>query len=126
MPATRDFIKALRDAIDDILPTYYEEAPSKATSYPYAVITGIKITDLAVGDQMYFYLELWGDEKAADATIELEEYCDAIRAALTGAVLYAPGTFGAHIGFEAQNPIPESEFDLCHRRLAMSARVLYN
>lgn len=123
---TAAFLEALRARINTILPTYYEEAPSRATQFPYAVITNPKITDLAQGDQMFFYIELWGDEKAADTTERLEAYCDELRNELTGAVLFEPGVFGAHLGFEAQNPIPDGEYDLTHRRLSMSARIFYN
>ncbi len=126
MYRTKDFIEELRAQLDLILPTYYEEAPSKATRFPYCVISGIKVTDLAQGDQIYFYLDIWGDEKAPETTVALEEYCDLLRNGLSGAVLVREGSFGAHLGFDSQNPMQDSEFDIAHRRLSMSARIFYN
>lgn len=126
MYRTKDFIEALRARIDLILPTYFEEAPSRATKFPYAVINGLRITDLDDGDLMLFYIDLWGDEKAPEATVALEEMCDQLRNELTGEVLLVAGSFGAHLGFEAQNPLIDGEFDIAHRRLSMSARIFYN
>lgn len=126
MYRTKDFIEELRASLDLILPTYFEEAPSQKTRFPYCVISGIKVSDLAQGDLMYFYLDIWGDEKAPETTVALEEYCDILRNKLSGAVLRREGSFGAHIGFDSQNPIQDTEFDIAHRRLSMSARIFYN
>lgn len=123
---TKAFIEALSARLNQVLPTYFEEAPERATSFPYAVINGIKITDLAQGDLMLFYVDLWGDEKSPTATVTLEEYCDALRNELSGAVIASEGAFGAHVGFEGQTPLPDSEHDIAHRRLSLSARIFYN
>lgn len=126
MANTTAFIKALRLRVNEIIPTYYEEAPSKAASFPYAVISGINIIDLAAGDLASFYIDIWVDEKKPNATEELEEFCDKLRNELTGAVISVNGIFASHIGFDNQNAIAESEYDIAHRRLAMSARIFYN
>lgn len=126
MYATTTFIATLRDAINEIVPTYYEEAPSKNAVFPFAVITGLNIRDLDQGDEAAFYLELWADEKAPDATVTLETLCDTLRNRLTNAVIGEAGTFAAHIGFERQRTIQDNEFDIAHRRLELSARIFYN
>ena len=126
MYATTTFIATLRDAINEIVPTYYEEAPSKNAVFPFAVITGLNIRDLDQGDEATFYLELWADEKAPDATVTLETLCDTLRNRLTNAVIGEAGTFAAHIGFERQRIIQDNEFDIAHRRLELSARIFYN
>lgn len=123
---TKDFIKALRERVSKVLPTYYEEAPSKDATFPYAVLNGINIIDLAAGDLASFYLDIWVDEKKPTATEELEALCDTLRNELTNEVISVSGVFASHIGFDNQNAIAESEYDIAHRRLAMSARTFFN
>lgn len=126
MANTTAFIKAMRKRVNDILPTYYEEAPTQQVSFPYAVLNGINIIDLAAGDLASFYLDVWTDEKQLNATEELEKICDLLRNELTNETIAEKGVFAAHIGFENQNIVADSEFDLCHRRISMSARIFYN
>lgn len=121
---TEAFIKAITERVNDILPTTYDEAPTKAVAFPYAVISGINIIDLESGDLASFYIDVWADEKAADATVKLEQACDNLRNGLYNALISAPGMYG-HIGFNNQNTVADSEFDIAHRRLSMSARLFY-
>ena len=125
---TAAFITALTDRVNTILPTFYEEAPTREqkSGYPFAVINGLNITDLDTGDQGYFYIDVWVDEKKPNATEELEGLCDTLRNELTNEVISVSGVFGSHIGFENQNSIHDNEYDLAHRRLSMSARIFYN
>lgn len=123
---TKAFIKALRERVNKVLPTYYEEAPSKNAEFPYAVLNGINIIDLAAGDLASFYLDIWVDEKKPTATEELEALCDTLRNELTNEVITERGVFAAHIGFDNQNAVADSEFDIAHRKLSMSARIFYN
>lgn len=123
---TKAFIKALRERVNKVLPTYYEEAPSKNAEFPYAVLNGINIIDLAAGDLASFYLDIWVDEKKPTATEELEALCDTLRNELTSEVIAEQGVFAAHIGFDNQNAVADSEFDVAHRKLSMSARIFYN
>lgn len=123
---TTALIKALRERVNKILTTYYEEAPSKDAVFPYAVINGVNIIDLAAGDLASFYLDIWVDEKQPTATEQLESLCDTLRNELTGVVIAESGVFAAHIGFDNQNAIADSEYDIAHRRLSMSARTFYN
>lgn len=123
---TKAFIKALRERVNEVLPAYYEEAPSKNAELPYAVLNGINIIDLAAGDLASFYLDIWVDEKKPTATEELEALCDTLRNELTNEVIAERGVFAAHIGFDNQNIVADSEFDIAHRKLSMSARIFYN
>lgn len=116
---TEAFITALTERVNTILPTTYEEAPIKNAPPLFAVVSGINIIDLAS-----FYIDVWADEKAADATIKLERACDSLRNGLYNAIIAAPGLYG-HIGFDNQNTVADSEFDIAHRRLALSARLFY-
>lgn len=126
MANTKRFIKALRERVNTILPTYFEEAPSKDAVYPYSVLNGINIIDLAQGDLASFYLDIWVDEKQPNATEELEGLCDTLRNELTNEIIAVSGIFAAHIGFDNQNTVADGEYDIAHRRLAMSARIFYN
>ncbi|MBC5728149.1 hypothetical protein H8R91_06390 [Ruminococcus sp. NSJ-71] len=121
---TEAFITALTERVNTILPTTYEEAPIKNAPPLFAVVSGINIIDLESGDLASFYIDVWADEKAADATIKLERACDSLRNGLYNAIIAAPGLYG-HIGFDNQNTVADSEFDIAHRRLALSARLFY-
>lgn len=121
---TEAFIKAITERVNDILPTTYDEAPTTAVAFPYAVISGINIIDLESGDLASFYIDVWADEKDTDAAVKLEQACDSLRNGLYNALISAPGMYG-HIGFNNQNTVADSEFDIMHRRLSMSARLFY-
>lgn len=124
---TKAFISALtRDISGAVLPCFFEEAPTKA-SFPYSVVNGININDLEEsGDNLAFYLDVWADEKKPEATEELEALCDRLRNFLYNHVIYEREIFAAHIGFDNRSDITDGEFDLCHRRLSLSARIFYN
>ena len=124
---TKAFLSALTDWMNEnILTTYYEKAPSSGAEYPYAVVSGINIIEIEEsGDLTSFYVDLWGDEKDPGATEALESLCDTLRSDLVGTVFYVAGQFGAHIGFDNQNSLLDSEHDLAHRRLSLSARIFY-
>ena len=125
MHRTTDFIAALRSKIDALLPCYYEEAATEG-KLPFAVLGSVRVTDLEDGERAAFSLDVWADEKQQDATVTLERIVDRLRDELTNAVLYVPGVFGCHIGFEDQSGVSEKEFDLAHRRLSLTARIFYN
>lgn len=122
---TTAFIEELTKRVNQVLPTTYDEAPLKATSFPYAVVSGINIIDLDSGDLASFYIDVWADEKEPEAAIKLERACDSLRNALTNAVISVPDIFYGHIGFDNQNTVADNEFDIAHRRLSMSARLFY-
>lgn len=125
---TAAFITALTDRVNTILPTFYEEAPTREQKqgYPFAVISGLNVTDLDMGDLGNFYIDIWVDEKKPNATEELEGLCDTLRNELTNEVISVRGVFGSHIGFENQNGLIDNEYDIAHRRLSLSARIFYN
>ncbi|MDR1001680.1 MAG: hypothetical protein LBL82_00195 [Oscillospiraceae bacterium] len=117
--------------INEIIPTTYELAPINETysgnwDFPYAVLSGINIIDLEEsGDLTSFYVDVWTDNKLPTATEQLDSLCDTLRNELHNTVVAAEGKFSSHIGFENQNMIQESEFDLSHRRLSFAARIFY-
>ena len=126
MVNTNAFIEAITNRVNEILPTYYEEAPSMGAEYPYAAISGINIITLEEsGDLTSFYIDIWVDEKEIGATVKLEGLCDKLRNELEGEVIYLEGVLGAHIGFENQNNMKDGEYDLAHRRLSLAARIIY-
>ena len=123
---TTAFITALTDRVNLILPTTYEEAPTSGANFPYAVINGINIIALEEsGDLTSFYIDIWGDEKDPGTTEALENLCDTLRNTLSGEVILVDNIFGAHLGFDNQNGLTDGEYDLAHRRLALSARIIY-
>lgn len=121
---TTEFIRKLTTIIDSVATCYYEESPVSA-AFPYCVAGSVHISDMESGDLLAFDVDVWTDEKKPDATVELEGICDRLRNRMSNAVLTQDGVFSAHIGFEAQSAVNESEFDLCHRRLSFSARIFY-
>lgn len=126
MVNTKAVISALTDRVNKILPTTYEKGRTQNVVYPYAVVNGVNIITLEEsGDLTSFYIDLWGDEKDSSTTDQLEELCDTLRNELEGEVIYVAGQFGLHIGFDNQNSLIDSEYDLAHRKLSLSARIFY-
>lgn len=121
---TKDFIATLSARINEIITCYYEEASSKA-SFPYAVLSGINVQDLAEGDQIFLDVDIWTDEKLANSATQLEEYCDNLRNALSGCVLYVADKFHCHINFDSQQAVRDSEHDIAHRRISLTSRIFY-
>lgn len=121
---TSAFIMKLTEYVNSILSCYYEEAPSTA-SLPYAIVNGIYVSDLATGDLVPFYIDIWADEKNPNATEQLEGYCDTLRNALNNKTLIDEDVLYAHIGFENQSRTADTEFDLSHRKLSFEARIFY-
>ena len=122
---TGDFIESLKNKINEISPTYYEEA-SKEASFPYIIISGLHITELKTGDLVLFDLDIFADEKNLDATEELELLCDKIRNELSDEIICNVKSFYGHLQFQSQMPVIEAEHDLCHRKISMSARIFYS
>lgn len=123
---TKAFITALTNRVNELLPTYYEEAVTTRVKYPYAVISGLNVIDADGCDLASFYIDIWADEKEARATEQLENACDILRNGLTNCVINEAGIFACHIGFENQNIVADNEYDIAHRRIGMSARIFYN
>jgi hypothetical protein len=121
---TKQFIIKAADAINDVLTCYYDEAPATA-AFPYCVLSGINVQDLADGDQIFFDVDIWTDEKQQNATGILEGYCDTIRNALSGLPLSVENTFHCHINFDSQQTVRDNEHDIAHRRLSFTSRIFY-
>ncbi len=121
---TSAFVEALTERVKQILPAYYEEASTTA-SFPYAVISNLRINDGDGCDIASFLIDLWADERSPNATEQLEAYCDKLRNELTNEVISVDYIFASHVGFDNQNYQLDSEFDIAHRRLSFSARIFY-
>ena len=121
---TSIFIKKLLDEVNAIVPTFYETA-SESEKFPFAVVSGINVNDLAHGDLVYFNIDVWGDSKSPNATATMETTCENIRKELTNKTLIVENEMYCHLGFENQNMIGDNEYDKCHRKVSFTARVFY-
>lgn len=117
------FIKKLVARVNTIVPAFFETAEKE--KFPYAVISGINVNDLAHGDLVYFNIDVWGDNSKLNATETLEATCENIRKELNNETLIVEDEMYCHIGFENYTMVGESEFDICHRKISFTARVFY-
>jgi hypothetical protein len=120
---TTKAIERLLAIFNEHIPCYYEEAPEGA-GFPYAVMTGVNAYGIGAGDAIAFYLEFYTGE-GAGKTMALDETIDAIRSACDGRPVMQGGDFGAHISFESRSGMNENSYDLCHRRLSLTARTFF-
>ena len=121
---TAEFIAGLTAYVNTLIPCYYESA-SLTGGYPYAVVNGLLVSSLNSGDLVPFYIDVYADETQQNATVALEEACDLLRNNLNNRTIYSTGVFYATIGFDTQGTTGESEFDLTHRKLSLTARIFY-
>lgn len=127
MSNTSAFIEELMTTVNTIktgVKFYYNRAPGKV-SFPYGVVSGINVTDLASGDISSFDIDLWTDDKLYSATEDIEELCDIMRNALHNYIISREGVFAGHIGYENRDTTDDKETDISHRRLFFAARIFY-
>lgn len=117
---------AIVAAFDEVLPAYYEDA-EKPSDALYCVINNPVHTDIADrnGDLVFFYVDLFGDDRVTDNNTALQQACDNLRNTLDAAIIRAEGYFGGHLNFEKSLNLDETEFDINHRRQEWTARVFY-
>lgn len=117
---------AIVAAFNEVLPAYYEDA-EKPSDALYCVINSPVHSDIADrnGDLVFFYVDLFGDDRENDNNTALQQACDSLRNTLDAAVIRAEGHFGGHLNFEKSLNLDESEFDINHRRQEWTARVFY-
>lgn len=121
------FIKALVQFINEAVTCYYEDAPEGA-AFPYCTVSSLNTTPLEEGEHgclALFYIDVWAGEQHGSETRALETACDRIVNRMQRAVISKTGEFAAHIGFENKRVEQETEFDIAHRRISMSARIFY-
>lgn len=123
------FVSATTNKINDNVCTcYFEEAPKKAR-FIYAVISGELINDLEAaesGKMITFDVDIYADEKEPTATAELLATCDKLQNYIAqNNILTVDGVFYAHLGIENQSGRNESDADLYHKRVSMSARIFF-
>lgn len=121
---TQGLIEELTTTVNDIVPAYYEDAPENA-ALPFCVINNPIVSDLATGDLVSFYIDIWADERKPNAAVELEFTCDILRNRLNGLIISRENSFSGHLNFEKQFAVSDTEQDLLHRRQSWTARVFY-
>lgn len=112
------FLKILMPLINNILQTYYEEAPDE-TSYPYGVIPSLSISNLNYGCQCLFDIEVYINELSNQ---NVEKICDSLRENLDG-LFYLNKDIGFHLNFENQYLGKMTEQDSKMRRVTFIARI---
>ena len=107
-----------------VIPAYFADAELPADAI-YCVINSPVHTDIADrgGDLVFFYVDIFGDDRAADNNAALQRACDSLRNTLDAEIISAPGYFAGHLNFEKSIDAQESEFDINHRRQEWTARV---
>lgn len=123
---TEKLYGAIVAAFNRVVPAYYEDA-DKPNDAIYCVINSPIHTDIADrnGDQVFFYVDVFGDDRAADNNESLQAVCDKMRNDLDAAIISAEGYFAGHLNFEKGVNMQESDFDINHRRQEWTARVFY-
>lgn len=119
-----EFLKTLITYANQTAATYYDTVPTDAV-YPYACINSPLVLDADGCDSLEFYLDIWADDKKPTATAELETLCDSFRRAFSAKIFTITPQGAAHISFDRQITVAESDFDLCHRRQIYTARIFY-
>jgi hypothetical protein len=116
-------IQRLTKVFNEYIPCFYEEAPEGA-SFAYAILTGLNAYDIGAGDGIAFYLEFYTGEGEGNS-LELDKTIDKMRSKFDGKAITQGGDFGAHIVFESRSGMNENSYDLCHRRLSLTARTFF-
>ena len=120
---TTVLIESLTNAVNARIACYYEEAPEEAT-FPYAILIGLNAHDIDAGDAISFYLEFYTGERDGQS-VELDRKIDEVRSTLDGSVVRVAGVFGAYVHFNSRSGRDENAYDLCHRRLGLTARTFF-
>lgn len=117
---------AIVATFNKVLPSYFEDADKPADAL-YCVINNPVHSDIAdrQGDLVFFYVDIFGDDKTTDNNAALQQACDNLRNALDAEIISAEGFFGGHLNFEKSLDVDESDFDINHRRQEWTARVFY-
>ncbi len=123
---TTKLYAAIVAAFNEVLPAYYEDA-EKPSDALYCVINSPVHSNIADrgGDLVFFYVDLFGDDRITDNNTDLQRACDTLRNTLDAAIVRAEGYFGGHLNFEKCLNLQESDFDINHRRQEWTARVFY-
>lgn len=124
---TTKLYEAILAAFNNVLPAYFEDAdmPNDAI---YCVINSPMHTDIAdrQADNVFFYVDIFGDDRIPYNNERLQQACDALRNTLDGTIISAEGHFGGHLNFEKNLSLQETDYDINHRRQEWTARVFYN
>ncbi len=123
---TTKLYAAIVAAFNEVLPTYYEDADKPADAL-YCVVNSPVHTSIAdrQGDLVFFYVDIFGDDRTIDSNTALQRACDNLRNVLDAETIRVEGYFGGHLNFEKSLNLDESEYDINHRRQEWTARVFY-
>lgn len=117
---------AIVAAFNEVLPAYYEDA-EKPSDALYCVVNSPVHSDIAdrQGDLVFFYVDIFGDDRTTDNNEDLQRACDSLRNILDAEIIRAEGYFGGHLNFEKSVNFDDSSFDINHRRQEWTVRVFY-
>lgn len=117
---------AIVEAFNAVIPAYFDEA-EKPSDALYCVINSPIHSDIADrnGDLVFFYVDLYGDDRTVNNNVTLQQACDSLRNTLDASVIYDPGHFGGHLNFEKDITAQLTDIDINRRRQEWTARVFY-
>lgn len=117
---------AIVEAFNAVIPAYFDEA-EKPSDALYCVINSPIHSDIADrnGDLVFFYVDLYGDDRTVNNNVTLQQSCDSLRNTLDASVIYDPGHFGGHLNFEKDITAQLTDIDINRRRQEWTARVFY-
>jgi len=123
MSNTKDFIKALANAMKEKLDNvYYDEGSSE--EYPQTVITDIRITHPDESTvTAYIDVDHWTTDEPGKA-VELEDRCDDLKNHLDK-ILITTSDFIATIYFETQQLINDPDYELIRKQQNYTANIYY-
>ena len=124
---TKTLYSTIVEAFKAVLPTYFEDADMPSAAL-YCVFNSPVHTDIAdrQADNVFFYVDIYGDDRMPYNNERLQQACDALRNTLDGTIISAEGHFGGHLNFEKNLSLQETDYDINHRRQEWTARVFYN
>ena len=118
---------AIVAAFNEVLPAYFEDADKPADALYCVINNPVHSNDIVdrQGDLVFFYVDIFGDDKTINNNAALQQACDNLRNALDAEIISAEGYFGGHLNFEKSLDVDESDFDINRRRQEWTARVFY-
>lgn len=124
---TKTLYSTIVEAFNAVYPTYFEDADMPKDDI-YCVFNAPVHTDIAdrQADNVFFYVDIFGDDRMPYNNERLQQACDDLRNALDGTIISAEGHFGGHLNFEKNLSLQETDYDINHRRQEWTARVFYN
>lgn len=120
---TSNFTKMLLTKLNEILPTYFEEADPKAT-FPYAVVQNInpRADQTQMIETIIIDLAIYQKESP---TLDVEQKLDELKELINRTNLNEVGKFSSYLYFESSDNVRDQDGDLICRSATIQARVFY-